>query len=170
MDSNQTEFELHGIMESFKKLIQDWIIWKKLVLNPSIQDNPKIELKEKLEELLTKVFEVQTSITEWTEKIELVLNAHHLFDPNRFCHLLNPSSQLQEKLEETSRKLQAAQISLNITSLGLKENLELVLDPSSQNDSIAELKEKLQETIPEVQNGMFLAAIRLRKILVTEKF
>ena len=168
MESNPKE--LYEIMESFKKLIQDWIIWKKLVLNPSIQDNPKIEMKEKLEELLTKVFEVQTSITEWTEKIELVLNAHHLFDPNRFCHLLNPSSQLQEKLEETSRKLQAAQISLNITSLGLKENLELVLDPSSQNDSIAELKEKLQETIPEIQNGMFLAAIRLRKILVTEKF
>ena len=158
-------------MESFKKLIQDWIIWKKLVLNPSIQDNPKIELKERttelLKELLTKVFEVQTSITEWTEKIALELNAHHLFDLSRFCR---PSSQLQEKLEETSRKLQAAQITLNITDLGLKENLELVLDPSSQNDSIAELKEKLQETIPEIQNGMFLAAIRLRKILVTEKF
>ena len=165
MESNPKE--LYEIMESFKKLIQDWIIWKKLVLNPSIQDNPKIELEEKLEELLTKVFEVQTSITEWTEKIEMELNAPHLFDLSRFCR---PSSQLQEKLEETSRKLQAAQISLNITSLGLKENLELVLDPSSQNDSIAELKEKLQETIPEIQNGMFLAAIRLRKILVTEKF
>ena len=165
MESNQTE--LYGIMESFKKLIQDWIIWKKFVLNPSSQDNPNSELKENLEELLKKVLEVQTAITEWIEKLELVLNAHHLFDPYHFCRLLNPSSQLQEKLEEKSRKLQAAQIALNITALGLKENLELVLDPSSQNDSIAELKEKLQETIPEVQNGMFLAAIRLRKILVS---
>ena len=155
-------------MESFKKLIQDWIIWKKFVLNPSSRDNPNSELKENLEELLLKkVLEVQNAITEWTEKLELVLNAHHLFDPYCFCRLLNPSSQLQEKLEEKSRKLQAAQFALNITALGLKENLELVLDPSSQNDSIAELKEKSQETIPEVQNGMFLAAIRLRKILVS---
>ena len=168
MESNPKE--LYEIMESFKKLIQDWIIWKKFVLNPTSQDNPDLEWKENLEELLKKVLEVQTAITEWIKKLGLVLNAHHLFDPYHFCRLLSPSSQLQEKLEETSRKLQAAQISLNITSLGLKENLELVLDPSSQNDSIAELKEKLQETIPEVQNGMFLAAIRLRKILVTEKF
>ena len=168
MESNQIEFrELYGIMESFKKLIQDWIIWKKFVLNPSSRDNPDLEWKEILEELLKKVLEVQTAITEWIEKLELVLNAHHLFDPYHFCRLLNPSSQLQEKLEEKSRKLQAAQNALNITALGLEENLELVLDPSSQNDSIAELKEKLQEKIPEVQNGMFLAAMRLRKILVS---
>ena len=169
MESNQTE--LYGIMESFKKLIQDWIIWKKIVLNPSSRDNPNSELKENLEELLKKVLEVQTAITEWTEKLELVLNAHHLFDPYRFYRLLNPSSQLEEKLEEKlkekSRKLQAAQFALNITALGLKENLELVLELSSQNDSIAELKETLQETIPEVQHGMFLAAIRLRKILLS---
>ena len=165
MESNQIEFrELYGIMESFKKLIQDWIIWKKFVLNPTSQDNPDLEWKENLEELLKKVLEVQTAITEWIKKLELVLNAHHLFDPYR---LLNPSSQLQEKLEEKSRKLQAAQNALNITALGLEENLELVLDPSSQNDSIAELKEKIKETIPEVQNGMFLAAMRLRKILVS---
>ena len=82
-----------------------------------------MQLKEKLEELLTKVLEVQTPITEWTEEIEMVLNAPHSSNISRFCRLSNPSSQLQEKLEETSRKLQAAQITLNITSLGLKENL-----------------------------------------------
>ena len=93
MESNQTE--LYGIMESFKKLIQDWIIWKKFVWNPSNRDNPNSELKENLEELLKKVLEVQTAITEWTEKLEVVLNAHRLFDPYCFCRLLNPSSQLQ---------------------------------------------------------------------------
>ena len=79
MESNQTE--LYGIMESFKKLIQDWIIWKKIVLNPSSRDNPNSELKENLEELLKKVLEVQTAITEWTEKLELVLNPAKFHQP-----------------------------------------------------------------------------------------
>jgi chromosome segregation ATPase len=118
-------------MEYFKQASRNWIIRPlQLVLDPSSQDEPKVELKEKLEELLRNVLEVQTAIPE-----------------------------LNETLEETSRKLQEVQTVLakvcdSTSALIMKEKLELVLDPSSQDDPIDELKEKLDKKFPEVQTAM----------------
>ena len=43
----------------------------------------------------------------------------------------------EEKLEEMTRKTQTFQTSLAMAALELKEKLALVLDPSSQDNSIA---------------------------------
>ena len=50
---------------------------------------------------------------------------------------LNPSAELKDKLEEMNRTTQTFQNSLAMAALDLKEKLALVLDPSSQDNSIA---------------------------------
>ena len=58
-------------MEYFKQFIENWIFGPlRLVLYPSIQDNPKAELKEKFEETLRNIQEVQTAATQLNENLE----------------------------------------------------------------------------------------------------
>ena len=143
-------------MEYFKQFIENWIFSPlQLVLYPSSQDDPKVELKEKLEETLRNIQEVQTAVTQLNENLELVsiplaeLNIRHFkkltkdlnFSPLQLLlhpsSPLNPSAELKEKLEEMTRKTQTFQTSLAMAALDLKEKLALVLDPSSQDNSIA---------------------------------
>ena len=127
-------------MEYFKQFIENWIFGPlRLVLYPSIQDNPKAELKEKFEETLRNIQEVQTAATQLNENLELVsiplaeLNIRHFknltknwkFSPLQLVldpsSLLNPSAELKEKLEEMTRKTQTFQTSLAMAALELKE-------------------------------------------------
>ena len=84
MESNQTNPGTN-IMEYFKRLINNWIIGLQAVLDPTrILDN--------LEEIKSKIQEVQTAITELEEKLEEM--------PRKIQEAETAITELKEKLKE----------------------------------------------------------------------